>query len=197
MFEAVLKNLSVLLSPQVMALVLLATSLLLFGGEDLIDTLGLRDFVETGRAYIGGAWLVSASGLAVRAFSWLARWSVRTARKLYWRMKRATLLDDLTPHECAVLAYFPQYQTKTARLDLGDGLVQGLVAKGIIFRASRYGELQGGRLAFDFRIADWAYTELLKEEQQRKLADKLSELEQILQADEDPPYNFPGPNYRP
>ena len=85
-----------------------------------------------------------------------------------WRRGRRELrslrrvLRDLTPEEKAVLAEYIRDDAGTQYFSIRDGVVQGLQAKGVLYRASVVS--RGRDIEFAFNIQPWA-REYLRENQ--------------------------------
>ena len=116
-------------------------------------TVGLTDLVETYRDYIGGIFLVTLALLVVNAAAaacdFFKPWVVQAY--LIWQGKKR--LRVLTPEEKEILFYYIQNQTRSQKLDIKSGTVNGLQRDKIILRGSSLGTYSG----FDFLIQPWAW----------------------------------------
>lgn len=71
--------------------------------------------------------------------------------------RRAKWLTSLTPDERGRLLPYIRDQRASVRFPIEDGVVGGLVGKGILFRASNVGHAISG---FAFNVQPWAREEL-------------------------------------
>ncbi|MDM0109849.1 superinfection exclusion B family protein [Variovorax sp. J22R24] len=127
--------------------------ILLFSPFSLVETLGLVELVAEHRKYIGLGFLISGVLLAADG-GWQAVKLIRT--KLKSRRIRATgmrWLADLTPDEKAhLLPYISEAET-TQYLAVDDGVVNGLISKGVLYRAASVGSVVDG---FAVNMQPWA-----------------------------------------
>lgn len=147
------------LAPRYLAVIALATGALLFGGEELLERVGVRELAENNRAVVGFVFLLAAAGLlvsaAIDATGFGRRWAHE--RYVYRRMKQ--YLNALTEAEKQVLRFYIGKQTRTQALRIDDGVVQGLEAAGIIHRAASVGSLVEG-FAYNIDKFAWNYLNL-------------------------------------
>jgi len=132
---------------------------MLFIGDDFVKTLGLFDFREQNRGYIGLVFIVSLSIVLAHLF-WQAGKSLssfmkgildaRKAKKNLEEKKRQ--LHDLTPDEKAYLSPYILDDENTQYFAPQDGIACGLAAKGILYQASEIGNLLTG---FAYNIQPW------------------------------------------
>lgn len=66
-------------------------------------------------------------------------------------------LDSLTEDEKQILRFYIAEQTKSNVLRIDDGIVQGLVSTGIIYRAASVGNMLEG---FSYNLSDFAWNYL-------------------------------------
>ena len=122
--------------PKVYGAVLIAGLVVLFLPESYANQAGLAEARNLYRPYIGGAVIVSASLLCVHALSSVASmlFRIRDDR----RIKRNIIqcLRELTWDEKAFLRGFIDGQENTLYASYSDGVVGGLLAKHLIYRAS-------------------------------------------------------------
>ena len=81
----------------------------------------------------------------------LERWNAR---------QLASNLHELSPPERECLALFVESDSTTHSFHISDGVIGGLVAKGILFRSSNAGH--PGSLSFDYNVQPWAWRYLKK-----------------------------------
>src|SRR5690606_13444973 len=114
-------------------ILLIISSILLFGGEKLIASLGLIQAKEVLKPWVGVVWIVSLSIVisepVYSAFNWIKK-------RIQWRLNLKQpqgTLHDLTPEEKKFLSGYIDNDTKTQSADYNDGVVSGLEAAKIIF----------------------------------------------------------------
>jgi hypothetical protein len=137
---------------QLIAVGVVCGSLLLLP-EKVADFLGIHDFAQKYGQWLGVALIVSVTLLAVNG-SEKVLYAVRDRslrRKAHQRMLKR--LHGLTEEEKQILRFYVAKETKTNVLRLDDGVVNGLVAAGIIHRASPFGR----RDEFPHNIAELAW----------------------------------------
>jgi Super-infection exclusion protein B len=115
---------------------LIASAAILFSPPSLVTQLGLDNFRQTYKAYIGTAFIVSLSLLITSMSS--AVWSIILSpyRDRLERKKYITMFEELTFAEKRFLVPFIQDGENTRYADLHDGVARGLEAKGILYRPS-------------------------------------------------------------
>ena len=138
----------------------IAASVALAAPHGILAALGLEAWVRTYRAWIGGAWLLSVaiflSAVASRTWTLVSprlveRWNIRQWRKRF---------HSLSLPEQSLLAEYVDNETTTRSYLVGDGVVNGLVAKKILYRAGSVSHPYEPR--FDFNIQPWAWDYLLR-----------------------------------
>jgi hypothetical protein len=143
------------IAPYAMVGVAISTGIALFAPAAFVSRLGLDTLVGTYRPWIGATFLVSTvvflSFVSGRAGTmlWpivLDRWNVRQLRKE---------LHCLSLPEQSLVAEFVDNETTTQCYFIGDGVVGGLVGKGILYRSSNVG--RPGSTSFDHNIQPWAW----------------------------------------
>lgn len=120
---------------QLVAVAVLCLAALAAQPEQL-QFLGLRQLVEEHRAVIGGVLAVAVGMLIVAVVQWLA---VQVARQMRQRRIEGRVqqrLRCLTEDEKNVLRGYLREQTRTRQHGLDDGVVQGLVAAGVLWRSA-------------------------------------------------------------
>jgi hypothetical protein len=136
--------------------VAVASGLLVFAPASAITKLGMDKFVTDYRSWLGFALVVSCAYLFAHAIVFIAklvheRFEVRAIRKA-----QSEYLKNLTSDEKARLAPYIGGQRSSVVYQITDGVVDGLVAKGILFRSSNIGHGTG----FSFNIQPWARSEI-------------------------------------
>jgi len=136
-----------------------AAGVLLFGPATLIAALGVTEFLASYRMWVGVVFLVALLIVLARFFERAGR---RIAR--WWRTRRSLKrwkerLENLSPAEATVLAGYIHGKTRTLYFLPTDGVIGGLEAEHIIFRASNMGDMING---FAYNIQPWALKHLKK-----------------------------------
>jgi Super-infection exclusion protein B len=116
-------------------LVAVAASML-WGPPWFINGLGLQDFINDYRKYLGVIFLVLLTPTATAIFTSLsdlgrAAWSRRQLAR-----RRVQRLHDLSDPEKVLLRRYISGNTRSQTLEMADGVTQGLQAVQIIGRAS-------------------------------------------------------------
>lgn len=147
------------LAPRYLAAIGTFSGLLLFLPKNLADTIGVSHLAQDYRQWLGLAFLASLALLAVH-------WSIeigaiiRNATLVKEHQKMITQkLHTLTENEKQILRFYIATQSKTNRLRIDDGIVGGLVASGVIYRATSVGNMVDG---FDHNISEFAWEYLHK-----------------------------------
>ncbi|MCP1496189.1 hypothetical protein J2Y86_000896 [Pseudomonas migulae] len=158
--SAVLKN-----APGPMLAIGIASGLVLFSPDTLIESLGMAAIRVEHKAEIGGAFLLSIAYLSATTMLWLKDviakgWKTRSAR-----LVREQRLRELTPAEKSYLAPYVLEHENTRYFEPEDGIAGGLSAKNMLYRSSNvFNMLQG----VPFNIQPWcrdyltAHPELLE-----------------------------------
>jgi hypothetical protein len=127
---------------------LIASSLLLFVPDSIAQQIGVAEFRQLYRGYLGAAFVASISLLAAYGLS--ATSDVIRNRLDDRRLRRLTLetLSMLTSDEKRFLRGFIVEGKNTVHASISDGVSGGLVAKCIVYRSSNIIE----RLAAPFNL---------------------------------------------
>lgn len=138
-------------TPVIFLGVAIASGLVLFVGNDLLGTIGLAEFRTEYRAYLGGALVLSLSLVIAHALWGGAKGAVGLVKAALNQRKGQKALEDrqrqlhkLTPDEKAYLAPYILENENTRNFLIEDGVAGGLVAKGILYRASSVGNMLDG-----------------------------------------------------
>ena len=146
------------LSPRYLLPISLVTGFMLFASSDTLNTFGLNQFVGQYRPYLGIVFLISAVLLLV---NWSINGYERSKNKWHQTTRRKAAqkrLHRLTPPEKRILNGFIGHETRSQYLSIESGIVNGLEAEGIIYRASAIGRLD----EWAYNIQPWAWEELNK-----------------------------------
>lgn len=133
---------------------LLISSTLLFGSEELIKRLGLLDIRDAAKPWLGTMWLLSISITSINSiistFKWIKK-KIESRINLKRLQKR---LHNLTHEEKEFLYGYIANNTRTQSAHCNDGMINGLVAETIIYRSST---LSHYRTTFPYNIHSWAW----------------------------------------
>jgi len=127
--------------------------LILFLPVETAKTLAINEFRDQYRVYLGPAFLLTTSFLIARIFLFFMH---GYTQKQNLKAKQESL-HNLTPEEKGYLLPYIQNQQNTIQVGIEDGIMSGLVAKGITYRASDMGDILNG---FAFNLQPWARTYL-------------------------------------
>ena len=113
----------------------LASSLLLLGSVDVLAVLGQVDFVETYRTELGWTWIACCAALLIvyipsAIHRRVARWSAKASLRNLYKAEKDLHIRYLERDTCTL--YFDQ----------GDGVAQGLAARGLLFTPPVHGFAQ-------------------------------------------------------
>ena len=123
--------------------------LTLFLPEKTAITLAINEFREKYRVFLGPAFLLSVAVFIARVFMFIMN------KRLEKQNLESTtqVLHHLTPEERGYLIPYIQQQKNTVHVEIHDGIMNGLAAKGIVYRASNIFDLLEGP---PFNLQPWA-----------------------------------------
>lgn len=142
------------LAPRYLVALAIFSAFFLFSPESLLKRLGVFDFVQTNRSWLGITLIASSAlfgvSLLADVLMGIKRW--------WWKRRRfhqiTQRLYRLTEDEKQILRFYLAENTRANTLSIEDGIVQGLVADGIIYRSAAIGNLLEG---FAHNISDIAW----------------------------------------
>lgn len=102
----------------------------------VLEYLGLVQFRQTFLPYIGGVFIVTGVYCLIHGSTKALDWLTVRKNKKQIEENRQKFLRTLTNSEQVILHHFIKHGTRTQRLDINSGVVNGLVDKGIIDRAA-------------------------------------------------------------
>lgn len=145
------------LAPRYFVVAGVLAAFLLFAPSEFLKQIALNEFAQNYRTVLG---LVFAGSVALLSVTGVIALGKSIAS--WWRSRRGyrrviERLNSLTEDEKQILRFYVAQQTKTNTLRVDDGVVQGLVASGIIFRAAAVGNILEG---FSHNISDFAWNYL-------------------------------------
>jgi hypothetical protein len=124
-------------------------ALILFLPLEAAKTFAIDEFRDKYRVYLGPTLLLTISFLVARMYLFFMRGHTQK-KKL--KIKQESL-HSLTPDEKGYLLPYIQDQLNTIQVGMDDGVMGGLVAKSITYRASNMGDMLNG---FAFNLQQWA-----------------------------------------
>lgn len=132
------------LAPRYLIALGVMAAVLLFSPKEFLEQIGLVDFTKNYRPWLGLTLVVTSVLFIASMASW--GWGAFQHSRRY---KNAVTelkgyLRRLTEEEKQILRFYIVKETKTNHLHVADGVVQGLVAKGIIQLASSMGSVLDG-----------------------------------------------------
>lgn len=135
--------------PAFLVAIVTVLGLILFLPEEVVKTLAVDEFRNIHRIWMGPTFLLAGSFLVARLLNYLIQ------EYFQWRQLKSMQknLHQLTPEEKGYLLPYIQGQKNTIYVGPEDGIMNGLVAKGIICRVSDSGTLTEG---FPFNLESWA-----------------------------------------
>ena len=142
------------LSPRYLLPLSLFTGFVLFAPKKWLVVFGLVGFVADYRPWFGVAFLLSTALLLSAAFTALYGWAKAKREEATSLRSRRERLHHLSEPEKEILRGYIEGETRTQYLSMTDGVVGGLVAERILFRASSLGQ------SFDYfayNIQPWAW----------------------------------------
>ncbi len=157
-FNMLLKFLD--LAPRYLIAIAAFTAFLLFGPDWALKYLGVSNLAQDERPWLGVSFIISIALC-------LAYWGEQVVRRIWNAVldkkavkKAPQYLRTLTEGEKQILRFYIAKQTKTNCLRVTDGVVQGLVAAGIIYPSATIGL----GLCVDYNICDFAWDYLNRNE---------------------------------
>lgn len=158
--------------PQFVFVLSVTTGLIIFLPDSVVQKMGLLQNRSTFLPYLSIIFLVSTvlfiTQSSVKGFAWFR---VRRKRESDFR-NRLKNLETLTKEERDILRSFIERQTMTQRLDIDSGVVNGLMLKGILYRATNRATSgfadsnnHGRVFGCDHNVQAWAWEYLNKHPQ--------------------------------
>ena len=132
------------LAPRYLIALGVMAAVLLFSPKEFLEQIGLVELTKNYRPWLGLTLVVTSSLFIVSMISvgWTAfrrwRWRKNAVAELKASLRR------LTEEEKQILRFYYAKETKTNYLRVTDGVVQGLVSKGIIQMSSNMGDMVDG-----------------------------------------------------
>lgn len=142
------------LAPRYLIAIGVLAAILLFASEEFLKLIGVFELAQENRSALGLTLLVSASlfNISIGAYGVSIVKSWWRTRGFYQRV--TDRLNCLTEDEKQILRFYIAKQTRANVLRYDDGVVQGLVSDGIIYRSASLGNMVEG---FAHNIHDFAW----------------------------------------
>ena len=144
------------LTPRYLVALGVVAAFLLFIPENILKNLAIHDFAKNYRPWISFVLLISSALLVVTSAIWTTKRIQKWWRRRNFDLKIIESLNILTEDEKQILRFYIAEQTKTNTLRFDDGIVNGLVSKGIIYRSASVGTLFEGS-AHNISELAWNY----------------------------------------
>ncbi len=126
-----------------------ALGLILFLPIEIAKVLAIDKFRDTYRIFLGPAFLITVLFLIARICILIKQWYFEK-RSL---KQKQNILHKLTSEEKGYLVPYIKQGRNTVYVGIEDGIMNGLVAKGVIYRATSVGNIDEG---FAFNLQSWA-----------------------------------------
>lgn len=160
------------LSPKYLLPISLICGFLIFSNQPVLDLFGVNDLVINFRPVIGIVFLVSStlviSDLIIKVFNHLKKYI--KVRHDYKHLKDR--LNKMTPDEKDIILSYLYNNSRTLYLPITNGIVNELVAFGIIYQASKVGEVE----SWAFNIQPWVWNYLEKHKNEIFTKEELEEI---------------------
>jgi len=147
------------LTPRYLIALFAMASVLLFCPEEFLKFIGVLELAKDYRAVLGIAFVVTGVLLVTSIASTMAAAFKRGARKRHFQRGIAERLNRLTEDEKEILRFYIAQNTRANMLRIDDGVVQGLVTSGIIYRSARFGDAIYG-WAHNINEFAWDYLQI-------------------------------------
>ena len=147
------------LKPRYFFTVAFATSVVLFAPIEVIERLGLAEFIADYRGWVGLVFLVSFAAWLSHGIAYIGAAVLSRLQGWRWVRTGRKYLLSLSPPEREILRSFIHGNTKTITLDIASGIHAGLESNQVIYRPTSVSQYT---THFDFNIQPWAWDYLRK-----------------------------------
>jgi len=147
------------LPQRVLWALLVIAGFVLWGPKWFASGLGLEQFIETYRMYLGVVFLLFLAATLPTPIHWAASKAGEVVQERRHKEAREARLRDLSKGEKAVLRYYITNDTRTQTLNYADGITSALEEAEIIYRASN---MSKSYTNFAYNIQPWALDYLRK-----------------------------------
>jgi hypothetical protein len=138
---------------------LIIAGLVLWGPSWFVSGLGLGQFIDTYRMYLGVVFLLFLAATLPTPIQWVSTKAWEKLQEIRHRKLRQARLHDLSSDEKEVLRYYIDQDKRTQILDYTDGIAPGLEHAKIIYRATNMSQAYTD---FAYNIQSWALDYLRK-----------------------------------
>lgn len=142
------------LAPRYLIALGVIAATLLFSEDEFLKFLGVFQFARDNRPILGLTLVVTISLFTVSVMADTIAAAKRKWRGRNFNRRVINRLNRLTEDEKQILRYYFAEQTRANSLRIDDGVVQELVAEGIIYRSASLGNMLEG---FAHNISDIAW----------------------------------------
>lgn len=142
------------LAPRYLVSLGIIAALVLFTPDKTLKWFGISFFAQQYRAWFAIVFIATGVLFAVDRCIAVMGWIRRKKAVTKFSQARLERLHRLTEDEKQILRFYFAKQTRANVLRIDDGVVQGLVAAGIIFRSTQIGNMLEG---FGHNISDFAW----------------------------------------
>ena len=154
MIEGITKALQ--LAPRYLAVISISCGFYLFAPSEWIAKLELDNLDQKYRPYVGGVFLISSGVVIVAVIRWFSMFCMAFLKVRIIKRKAIKRLQNLNEDEKQILRFYVSQQTRSNTLRIDDGVVQGLVSAGIIYRSTQIGNMLEG-FSYNIQDSSWEY----------------------------------------
>lgn len=147
------------LPQRVLWALLIIAGLVLWGPTWFISGLGLAQFIDAYRMYLGVVFLLFLAATLPSPIHWLASKGLGKIKEQRYKKAMKARLHDLSSDEKEALRFYIKNNTRTQTLDCAAGVASALESAKIIYRASNVSQ---GHTNFAYNIQQWALDYLRK-----------------------------------
>jgi hypothetical protein len=137
----------------------LCSGFMLFASDSVLKLLSMTSLVGQYRAWLGGAFTLSCAYLLAHGLNSCAVIFIEVLNTRTLTKRRMRWLATLTPDEKNRLVPYIDSDRASVTYPVNDGVVGGLVGKGVLFRSSNVGHAING---FPYNLQPWARDAFLK-----------------------------------
>ena len=148
------------LAPRYLISLGLIAALLIFVPDKWLKLLSVYDFAQHYRSWLAMLLIISGVLFTVDRSEKISHWMRNRIQARKIKKRQLQRLNSLTEDEKQILRFYLAKETRTNYLSLDDGVVQGLVSAGIIYRNATI----GNPLEFAHNIAEFAWEYLHENE---------------------------------
>ena len=127
------------LTPRILFGISLSSAVLLFDNKYLIPLLKLENFIKINQDSIGLFFIISSAFLLAYVIWIVVSNLIDLIKSLISKFTRKTILKELTIEEKKYLSNYIIDSKNSMEYNFADGIAQGLVKKGILYRPSHIG----------------------------------------------------------